>query len=166
MVARAAARYGIDARIAVEQIRAESNFNPAARSAAGAIGIAQFLPATAARYGLSAADLLDPAKSIDAYARHMRDLLSRYSGDYQRALAAYNAGPGAVDKYRGVPPYAETRSYVQRILAAAGRGVGFDSSWRPSVTKVLGDVAAPGGGELWIFYAALAGAILLAVLRR
>jgi len=124
MVANAATRYGFNPRIAVEQIRQESSFNPNAISPAGARGIAQFMPATGASYGLrTAADFFDPVKAIDAYARHMRDLLNRYSGDYSKALAAYNAGAGNVDKYKGVPPFTETRNYVAGILARAGTSI-------------------------------------------
>jgi soluble lytic murein transglycosylase-like protein len=105
---------------------AESNFNPAAISPAGARGIAQFMPATAAAYGLD--DPFDPAASVDAQARLMADLLSRF-GSVALALAAYNAGPGAVTSCSCVPSYPETAAYVARILAlldgaVAGAGDG------------------------------------------
>lgn len=117
MVIDAARRYGIDERIALAQIQRESGFNPNARGAAGEIGIAQFMPSTAAAYGLSPQDLFDPVKALDAWGRHMRDLLARYNGDYAKALAAYNAGPKRVDRNQ-IP--ASTRQYVAAILSAAG----------------------------------------------
>ncbi len=100
------------------QLYAESGFNPFAESAAGARGIAQFMPGTADAYGL--ADPLDPVAAIDAQAHLMSDLLKRFGGKVALALAAYNAGAGAVERYGGVPPYAETRAYVARILGLLG----------------------------------------------
>jgi soluble lytic murein transglycosylase-like protein len=99
------------------QLYAESNFNPFARSPAGAEGIAQFMPGTAHAYGLI--DPFDAAQSIDAQAHLMRDLLGRF-GSVPLALAAYNAGPGAVASCGCIPPYAETRAYVARILGLLG----------------------------------------------
>jgi len=118
MVANAASAAGINPRIAVEQIRQESSFNPNARSSAGAQGLAQFMPGTWARFGSGSP--YDPVAAINAYVRYMGFLLNRYGGDYAKALAAYNAGEGNVDKYGGVPPFAETRNYVNKILSAAG----------------------------------------------
>ena len=100
------------------QLYAESGFNPFAESAAGARGIAQFMPGTADAYGL--ADPLDPVAAIDAQAHLMSDLLKRFGGKVALALAAYNAGAGAVERYGGVPPYAETRAYVAKILGLLG----------------------------------------------
>jgi soluble lytic murein transglycosylase-like protein len=100
------------------QLYAESGFNPFARSPAGAQGIAQFMPATARAMGL--ADPFDADRAIDAQARLMRDLLRRFGGRLALALAAYNAGPGAVARFGGVPPFAETRAYVTRILGLLG----------------------------------------------
>ena len=123
MIARAAQRWGVSAQLLAAQIYAESNFNPFARSPAGAQGIAQFMPGTARAMGLR--DPFDPARAIDAQARLMRDLLRRFAS-VPLALAAYNAGPGAVARCGCVPPYAETRGYVARILGllgGAGAGV-------------------------------------------
>ena len=113
---QAAARAGIDADVFVRQIQQESGFNPSARSPAGATGIAQFMPGTARGMGI---DPTDPYASLDAGARLMRTNLDRYGGDYAKALAAYNAGPGNVDKYGGVPPFEETQRYIRTILGGS-----------------------------------------------
>jgi soluble lytic murein transglycosylase-like protein/GNAT superfamily N-acetyltransferase len=111
-----ASKYGIDPRVFVAQIQQESGFNPSARSGAGAQGIAQFMPATAAGVGL---DPSDPYASLEAAARMDAQNLQKYGGDWSKTLAAYNAGPGNVDKYGGVPPFQETQTYVRNILGAA-----------------------------------------------
>jgi len=92
----------------------ESGFNPAAVSAAGALGLMQLMPATAKSLGVS--NLLDPVQSEEGAARYLRHLLDQFHGNLTLALAAYNAGPGAVSRFGGVPPYAETRAYVSRVL--------------------------------------------------
>ena len=120
LIYAAADRYGIRRDIALAQIRQESGCNPNARSGAGAMGIAQFMPDTARRFGLT--NPYDPVAALDAWGRYMSWLLRRYNGDYSLALAGYNAGEGNVDKYRGVPPFRETRNYVSSILGAAGQG--------------------------------------------
>lgn len=112
-IARASARWNVPADLLAAQLYAESNFNPFAVSPAGARGIAQFMPATARAYGLS--DPTDPGAAIDAQARYMRDLLKRFKTP-ALALAAYNAGPGNVARHGGIPPFAETQSYVARVL--------------------------------------------------
>ncbi len=117
MIARAAQRYNVSAALLSAQIYAESNFNPFARSPAGAQGIAQFMPGTADSYGLR--NPFDPEQAIDAQARLMRDLLRRFAA-VPLALAAYNAGPGGVAACMCVPPIAETRGYVARILGLLG----------------------------------------------
>jgi soluble lytic murein transglycosylase-like protein len=100
------------------QLYAESGFNPFATSGAGAQGIAQFMPATAQSYGLR--DPFDPDRAIDAQAHLMSDLLRRFDNKPALALAAYNAGPGAVQHYGGIPPFPETRAYVARIMGILG----------------------------------------------
>ena len=114
---QAAARWNLSASLLAAQLMAESNFNPFAVSPAGAQGIAQFMPSTAASYGLD--DPFDPIAAIEAQAHLMSDLL-RQLGSPELALAGYNAGPGAVEGCRCVPPYPETRAYVSRILALLG----------------------------------------------
>jgi soluble lytic murein transglycosylase-like protein len=116
-IARAAQRWNVGAALLAAQIYAESNFNPFARSPAGAQGIAQFMPGTAAAYGLR--DPFDAAPAIDAQAHLMRDLLGRF-GSVPLALAAYNAGPGAVAGCGCIPPYPETQAYVAKILGLLG----------------------------------------------
>jgi hypothetical protein len=112
-ILRSAARWNVSAGLLAAQLLAESNFNPYAVSPAGAQGIAQFMPGTAAAYGLD--DPFDPEKAIDAQAHLMSDLLRQF-GSVPLALAAYNAGPGAVAACDCVPPYPETQAYVARIL--------------------------------------------------
>jgi nitroreductase len=120
-ILRSASRWNVSPGLLAAQLMAESGFNPRAVSPAGALGIAQFMPATARSYGLR--DPFDPIASIDAQAHLMSDLL-RHIHSVPLALAAYNAGAGAVAACGCVPPYPETRAYVARILALAdGAGV-------------------------------------------
>jgi soluble lytic murein transglycosylase-like protein len=108
----AADKYGLPRRLVRSVISTESDFEPRAISPKGAIGLMQLMPATAEALG---ADPHDPAQNVDAGTRYLRDLLEKYDGGLWHALAAYNAGPGAVDKYQGVPPYRETINYVGKI---------------------------------------------------
>ena len=117
LVAAAALAHGLPPALLAALLRAESGFRPDAVSPAGAQGIAQFMPATARGMGL--ADPFDPAQAIPAAARLLAGHLREF-GSFALALAAYNAGPGAVRRYGGVPPYSETRHYVARVLALAG----------------------------------------------
>ena len=117
-IARAALRWNVPMSLLAAQLYAESNFNPFATSGAGAQGIAQFMPGTARAYGLR--DAFDPEAAIDAQAHLMSDLLREFGGKVGLALAAYNAGPGAVRRYGGIPPFAETRAYVAKILGLLG----------------------------------------------
>jgi len=112
LITAAADKYRLDPRLLASVIRAESNFGPRARSPKGAMGLMQLMPRTARQYAVD--DPYDPAANIDAGARHLRTLLDRF--DLPVALAAYNAGEGAVQRFGGVPPFAETRAYVRRIL--------------------------------------------------
>ena len=116
-IVRASQRWNVGAALLSAQIYAESNFNPFAQSPAGAQGIAQFMPGTAQSMGLE--NPFDPEQAIDAQAHLMRDLLRRF-GSVPLALAAYNAGAGAVEQYGGIPPFAETRAYVAKILGLLG----------------------------------------------
>jgi hypothetical protein len=116
-IARAATRWNVPAGLLAAQLMAESGFNPLAVSPAGASGIAQFMPATAAAYGLK--DPFDASQAIDAQAHLMSDLLRQF-GQVSLALAAYNAGPAPVSACRCVPPYPETQAYVTRILGLLG----------------------------------------------
>jgi soluble lytic murein transglycosylase-like protein len=117
-IAGAALRWNVPMALLAAQLYAESGFNPFAESPAGARGIAQFMPGTARAYGLE--DPFDAAAAIDAQAHLVSDLLRRFGGEVALALAAYNAGPGAVERHGGIPPYAETRAYVSRILGLLG----------------------------------------------
>jgi soluble lytic murein transglycosylase-like protein len=119
MISAAAQRWNVSGALLAAQIFAESQFNPFARSPAGAQGIAQFMPGTARGYGL--ANPFDPASAIDAQAHLMRDLLRQF-GSVPLALAAYNAGPRPVQQCGCVPPYPETRGYVARILGLLNGG--------------------------------------------
>jgi soluble lytic murein transglycosylase-like protein len=117
LVDEAADRYGLPRALVHSLVKAESAYRPAAVSPKGAIGLMQLMPGTARLLG---ADPYDPRQNVDAGARHLRDLLLKYEGGLYRALAAYNAGAGAVEKYRGVPPYAETVGYIRRIVRDSG----------------------------------------------
>jgi NAD(P)-dependent dehydrogenase (short-subunit alcohol dehydrogenase family) len=114
LVDEVAARVGVDVRLAHAVVRAESNYRPLAVSPKGAMGLMQIMPALAASYDL--ADPFDAESNLETGLRHLRRLLVKY--DVRRALAAYNAGEGAVSRYGGVPPYRETQTYVQRIMAS------------------------------------------------
>jgi soluble lytic murein transglycosylase-like protein len=109
---QAADKYGLPRWLVRSVMRAESGFQPQVVSPKGAIGLMQLMPGTAQTLG---ADPKDPAQNADAGARYLRDLLKMYDGALWHALAAYNAGPGAVAKYKGLPPYAETLRYISRI---------------------------------------------------
>jgi soluble lytic murein transglycosylase-like protein len=115
LISRAASTYGVDASLVRAVIEAESGYDRRARSPKGAMGLMQLMPDTVRQYAVT--DPYDPAANIDAGTRHLRALLDRYP--VREALAAYNAGVAAVDRFGGVPPYAETRTYVSRVIQLA-----------------------------------------------
>jgi len=117
LIDQAATRYGVDPAVLHGLIEQESGFDPNATSSAGAQGLTQLMPGTASSLGV--ANPLDPAQSIEGGARYLGQLMSQFGGNVTDALAAYNAGPGAVQQYGGVPPYAETQSYVAKVLGNA-----------------------------------------------
>ncbi len=129
LIQEASLRYQVDPFLIAALIQQESGFDPEALSVDSAMGLAQLIPSTAAMLGVT--DPHDPEQAIDGGARYLKIMLRRYRGNVEFALAAYNAGPGAVDKYKGIPPYAETQDYVERIM----------KKWRQ---KVMGRFAAQG----------------------
>jgi len=114
IIANAALRYGVDAPLIKGIIRAESNFIPYARSRKGALGLMQLMPATARLYNVRS--VFDPRENVEGGVRHFKALLNRYAGNVRLALAAYNAGSDAVERYGGVPPFPETLRYVDKVL--------------------------------------------------
>lgn len=110
---------GVDPSLVKAVALVESGFNPKARSSKGAQGLMQLMPKTAAQYGVT--NIRDPYQNLNAGAKHLRGLLDLYDGDVTLALAAYNAGSGAVTRYGGVPAYAETQDYVKKVQTKMGR---------------------------------------------
>jgi soluble lytic murein transglycosylase-like protein len=117
IIQRMAAAHGVDPTLVRAVIQVESAYQPRARSPKGAVGLMQVMPATGRQYGID--NLWDPASNIEAGITHLRSLLDRFP--LSLALAAYNAGEAAVQRFSGIPPYPETRNYVSRILKLVGR---------------------------------------------
>jgi cell wall-associated NlpC family hydrolase len=119
MIVQAAQANGVDPALLKALVRQESGFDPNAQSGAGAVGLTQLMPGTAS--GLGVSDPRDPMQSLVGGARYLHDALAQFGGDEQLALAAYNAGSGAVERYGGIPPYPETQAYVPKVLGYAAR---------------------------------------------
>lgn len=118
LAADSARRHGLDPELVLAVVSVESAFQPQIVSRKGAQGLMQLMPATARELGVR--DAMDPAENLDGGTRYLKDLIARYDGDLTKALAAYNAGPGAVARHGGVPPYKETRRYVREVLRRSG----------------------------------------------
>jgi hypothetical protein len=123
-----ARQHGVNPLLAEAVARTESGFDPGARSPKGAGGLMQLMPETASALGVI--DRFDPRENISGGVRHLRYLLDRYNGSVGLAVAAYNAGEGAVDTYQGIPPYTETRQYVEQVLRHAGMTRSLDTPSR------------------------------------
>ena len=119
-VKKASQKYNVSSDLIHAVIRAESAYNPEALSTKGAGGLMQLMPGTATQYGVS--DRFSPEENIDGGTKYLKFLLDRYEGDIGLAVAAYNAGEGAVDKYGDVPPYPETKAYVQKVSLFLEKG--------------------------------------------
>ena len=115
LVRNASSANAVDAKLIASVIDAESHGDPNAVSRVGAQGLMQLMPGTAAMYRVT--NPFDPYQNVDGGTRYLHDLLHRFKGNVRLAVAAYNAGPGAVDAAHGIPPYAETRAYVDRVVA-------------------------------------------------
>jgi soluble lytic murein transglycosylase-like protein len=125
MIREVSGRYNVDPALIRAVIETESHWDSKAVSSKGALGLMQLVPETARQLGVQNA--FDPQQNLDGGVRYLQTLLQRYNGDLDRALAAYNAGPGAVDRARGVPRYRETREYVQKVT---------DSYYRPGSDRL------------------------------
>lgn len=154
----AGARYGISPAVLKAVACAESGFNPDAVSGAGAVGLMQIMPETARVLGI---DPRDPAQSVDGAARLLRSLMDRFDGDLTLALAGYNAGPGAVSQYNGVPPYRETENYIKKVTKlAAAFGSGGQAT--PALQPAASPAQEPGEASWAVADAGdLAGRLLL-----
>jgi hypothetical protein len=125
LIKAAALKYGLDPQLIASMIKEESNFNPRAISRKNAQGLMQLLPETSIRFAVR--NPFDPAQSIEAGVHYMRQLLDQFSGNVRLALAAYNSGPDCVNQFGGIPPYRETRAYVEHIMLRLGQASSINS---------------------------------------
>jgi soluble lytic murein transglycosylase-like protein len=122
MAMQAAQRHGLDPQLFLNLVQQESAFDPNAKSRAGALGLAQLMPATARMLGVE--NPLDPQQNLEGGAKYLAQMMKQFGGDERMALAAYNAGPGAVRRHGGIPPFRETQNYVEKITTATRRDRG------------------------------------------
>ena len=145
---KTAEKHHVDPNLVRAVISTESNWNASAVSRKGALGLMQLIPGTAQRLGVGNA--FDPAQNVDAGVRYLGMLLERYNGDLNKTLAAYNAGPGAVDRFGGVPNFRETRNYVEKVTATLLQtrlgGTRFDRT-RLCTSGASSDLSQGGGGR-------------------
>jgi soluble lytic murein transglycosylase-like protein len=138
LVSQISLEHGVDPRLVDALVRVESSYDPGAVSRKGAMGLMQLMPGTADR--LKVEDPFDPEQNLRAGVKEFSRLVDRYAGNLQLALAAYNAGEGAVARYRGIPPYNETRSYVSRILTLyTGRPFRVAGNYRAKPVRMMRD---------------------------
>jgi soluble lytic murein transglycosylase-like protein len=144
IVREAAARHALNPALVKAVITTESGWNPHAVSSKGAMGLMQLIPGTAERFGVR--NPYDPAQNIEGGTNYLRLLLDRYNGDLAKSLAAYNAGERAVDQSRGVPAYAETRRYVQKVTNTYFQSDGATGSafWSPPTSSVRRETSTEG----------------------
>ncbi len=119
IIQQASKKYGVDADLVKAVIQNESAYDPTAVSSAGALGLMQLMPATAASLGVE--NPMDPSENIEGGVKLLRELLNQFGGNLTNTVAAYNAGAGAVQQFGGVPPYQETQTYVKRVLSTYGK---------------------------------------------